>query len=109
MSHDQEVTSSTGNVFEDLDLPEADTALAKAKLAAGISRIIEDRHLTQTEAAELLGVDQPKISALARGRLSGFSTERLLRFLNALGQDVDIVIRNGGRASAPGKLRVVTR
>lgn len=108
MNRDQKVTPSAGNVFEDLDLPEADTALAKAKLAARIGSIIEHRHLTQTEAAEILDIDQPKVSALVRGRLEGFSTERLLRFLNALGRDVDIVIRKRGSAATPGKVRVVT-
>lgn len=84
---------SSGNVFADLGLPNAEERLAKAELARKIGAIIAERHLTQTQAAELLGIDQPKISALMRGRLESFSLERLMRFLNALGRDVEIVVK----------------
>jgi predicted XRE-type DNA-binding protein len=67
--------------------------LAKADLALRIAQLLAEQRLTQKQAAALLGLDQPKVSALLRGKLEGFSTARLLRFLNALGQDVDIVIR----------------
>jgi predicted XRE-type DNA-binding protein len=87
------VTESCGNVFADLGLPDADELMTKAKLALRIEQIMRERKLTQARAAKLLGVDQPKISALARGRLDGFSVERLFRFLNALDRDVEIVIR----------------
>jgi predicted XRE-type DNA-binding protein len=102
-------TESSGNVFADLGLPDADELLAKADLAIQISRIIEERELTQAEAAELLGVDQPKVSALVRGRLEGFSIERLTRFLNALGQDVEIVVRPKPRTQRQGQTRVISR
>ncbi len=102
-------TESSGNVFADLGLPDADELLAKADLAIQISRIIEDRALTQAEAASLLGVDQPKVSALVRGRLEGFSMERLYRFLNALGQDIEIVVRPKPRAQSHAEVRVVSR
>jgi predicted XRE-type DNA-binding protein len=69
--------------------------LAKAELAARICGVIARRKLTQARAAAVLGIEQPKVSALIRGRLDGFSTDRLFRFLNDLGQDVDIVIRSG--------------
>ena len=91
---------SSGNVFEDLGLSAADELQAKADLAYEISRTIEDRGLTQAQAAELLGVDQPKVSALVRGRLTGFSMERLYRYLIALGKEIEIVVRP--RASAAG-------
>jgi predicted XRE-type DNA-binding protein len=87
------VEESTGNVFADLGLPEADQLLAKAELVRTIRVLIERRSLTQTDAARLLGTTQPKVSDLFRGRLDGFSMERLYRFLNALGQDVQIVVR----------------
>ena len=93
MSDEIKITRSSGNIFADLGLPDADHLLAKADLAIEISSIIEDRGLTQAEAAEIMGVDQPKVSALVRGRLDGFSMERLYRFLNALGRDVEIVVR----------------
>lgn len=88
-----EIEQGSGNVFADLGLPNAEDRLAKANLARKISEIIARRHLNQVEAAELLGIDQPKISALARGRLAGFSLERLVRFLNILGRDVRIVVK----------------
>jgi len=84
---------SSSNVFADLGHPEPDEALVKAKLAYVISTIILDKGWSQTQAADVLGVDQPKISALLNGRLRGFSTERLIRFLNALDQDVEIAVR----------------
>ncbi len=97
---------STGNVFADLDLPKPDEALAKAELAQKIVAILHERRLTQTDAAAMLGVDQPKISALMRGRLSGFSIERLLRFLLLLGRDVEINIKPRPRSRAQSRLLV---
>jgi predicted XRE-type DNA-binding protein len=101
------VTKSSGNVFADLSLPDPENALAKAKLASAICRVIEQRGLTQTQAAKLLGLDQPKISALVRGKLSGFSTDRLLRFLNDLGHEVAIIIRPAKPVGHRGDIRVV--
>lgn len=103
--HDVEVSS--GNVFADLGIPEPEEALAKADLAYRISSIITHRHLTQKEAAELLDIDQPKVSALMRGRLGGFSTDRLLRFLNALGRDVEIRVKRTSRTRTYGRTHVV--
>ena len=104
-----EHTVSSGNVFADMGLPNAEELLAKADLAIQISRIIEEHELTQAQAAEVLGIDQPKVSALVRGRLDGFSIERLTRFLNALGQDVEIVVRPKPRSEHQGHTRVIAR
>lgn len=82
-------TPSSGNVFADLNLPQADDLLAKAELATKIIAEIQRRRMTQTQAAAILGTDQPKVSALRQGKLSGFSIERLMRFLLVLGRDVD--------------------
>jgi predicted XRE-type DNA-binding protein len=87
------IEASSGNVFADLDLKNPEEMLAKAELVQRICDIIAERKLTQTKAASLLGIDQPKISALMRGKLDGFSLDRLFRFLNALGRDVEIIIR----------------
>jgi predicted XRE-type DNA-binding protein len=81
-------TPSSGNVFEDMRLPEADDLLAKAELAAKVADEIQRRRLTQGQAAALLGIDRPKISALKQGELSGFSIGRLTRFLVLSGRDV---------------------
>ena len=82
----------TGNIFADLGLANPEEAQAKADLVDRIVDIIEERKLTQVQAGKLLGVDQPKVSALMRGRLTDFSIERLLRFLLSLGQDVKIAV-----------------
>jgi len=79
---------SSGNVFADLGLPEADELIAKAELARQIADVVSHRHLTRAQAARVLGTTQPKVSALYAGRLAGFSMERLIRFLNALGVGV---------------------
>jgi predicted XRE-type DNA-binding protein len=97
---------SSGNVFKDLGLENPEELLAKARLASRISDIIKKRKLTQKKAAILLGVDQPKISALVNGRLTGFSTERLMRFVMLLGRNVKIVIEK--KAMTKGHLAVVS-
>jgi predicted XRE-type DNA-binding protein len=97
---------SSGKVFADLGLDAPEEALAKAELAAKISEIIEAKGLTQAAAAKVLGIDQPKVSALLRGKLTGFSTERLIKFLNALGRDVEIVVKDRSRRKV-GHLQVV--
>ena len=94
------ITRSTGNVFEDLELPDASDLLVKARLVSLIAQIIESRGLTQAEAAGVLGTTQPVVSHLSRGLLSGFSIDRLLRFLNALGHDVEIRVRSQGSPRA---------
>src|SRR3546814_3753101 len=83
----------TGNVFADLGLPDAVDRQTKARLAIAINAIIEARGLKQIEAGRILAIPQPKVSALANYRLDGFSVERLMGFLTALDQDVQIMIR----------------
>lgn len=95
----------SGNAFADLGHPRPAEALAKAELARKIGTTIERRGLTQAAAAALLEIDQPKVSALTRGRLAGFSLDRLVRFLVLLGSDVEIVVKP--RARAAGRARVV--
>jgi predicted XRE-type DNA-binding protein len=87
------VIEGSGNVYADLGFSNPEEMLAKAEVVRQIVHIIRERGLTQTRAAELLNLNQPKISGLLRGKFAGFSMDRLLRFLNALGQNVEIVIR----------------
>jgi predicted XRE-type DNA-binding protein len=101
------VIESSGNVFADMGLPEAEEELTKAQLASHIRRVIRRRRLTQVAAAARMGVDQPKVSALLNGRLANFSSERLMRLLTALGQDVDITVRATPRNRAQGRIRVL--
>ena len=101
------ITKSTGNVYADLAFADAGEQQAKSEIAQQIARIIKHRKLTQKLAAEILGVDQPKISALQRGLLKGFSMERLLGFLNKLDRDVEIVIKlKPNKRKSPARLSV---
>lgn len=106
MKNSVEHVVSSGNVFADLGLPDAQDLLAKSNLAHQIGTIISHRHLNQTEAAAVLGTTQPKVSDLLRGRLDGFSIERLIRFLNALDRDVRIVVSPKPRTQPRGRLSV---
>ena len=99
---------SSGNVLADIGLPKPEERLAKADLAIRIVETIRARRLTQTRAARILKIDQPKISRLLQGRLSGFSTERLMHFLTLLGRDVEIVVKRAPRSRRQGRVRVVT-
>lgn len=107
MSNDSDYTVSSGNVFADLEIAELEEALVKAELASRISEILEDRHLTPAEAARLLGIDRSKVSALVRGRLTGFSTERLFAFLNVLDRDVEIAISVKPASRERARVRVL--
>ena len=95
---------STGNVFADIGLADADEHLIKAGLVVKIDRIIRQRQLTQAATAQLIGIDQPKVSAMLAGQFRGYSVERLMRFLVALGHDVEIVVKPRKRGVA--ELRV---
>lgn len=100
------VEESSGNVFADIGLPNPEEHLVKAMLVVRISTVLKSRKLTQRGAAKLMGIDQPKVSALLRGRYSGYSTDRLLRFLVALGQDVEIVIRAKPKRQRVARIQV---
>jgi predicted XRE-type DNA-binding protein len=102
------VTAGSGNVFADLGLPEAEEELTKAQLASEIRQVIRRRRLTQVAAAALMGIDQPKVSALLNGRLANFSSDRLMRLLTALGQDVEIKVKAKPRNRSNGRVRVIS-
>ena len=102
---DTTVERGSGNVFADLGFPDADAHLVKAELVSRIDDIVRDRGLTQIAAARLMGLSQPDVSRLLRGDFREYSLERLLRLLNALGRDIDIVIRQPGSADR-GRLRI---
>jgi len=100
------VIDSSGNVFADLGLPTTEDEMLKVALARAITNAVRKRELTQTEAAKIIGVDQAKISALLRGRLKGFSVDRLVRYLVMLGKDIDIRISARAK-NEPGRIKVV--
>ena len=102
----ESIVRSSGNVFADLGLRDAREKQTKVRLAVAIQQIIQTRHLSQTAAARLLDINQPKISALVNYHLDGFSVERLLHFLNALDRDVEIVIRKKPRSRKTARIVV---
>ena len=102
MSDDISITESSGNIFEDLGFShaEAEEELLKAQLGAEVFSILQSRHLTQTAAAKILGVKQPEISRLKKGKFSYYSVERLMRFLERLNCEVSIHIVRPEREEA---------
>ncbi len=106
-SGEETIIRGTGNVFADLGFTDADERQTKLRLALAVNRVIARRKLTQATAAEKLGVNQPKISALANYKLDGFSVERLMVFLTALDQDVEITIKNKPRSRSTARIAVV--
>jgi len=106
MTHAIPIHESSGNVFADLGVANPEEYLAKSELAARILRIVQSRRLTQAAAGKVLNISQPKVSALLNGRLDGFSTERLFRFLNNLGCDVQIRVSKP-RPRAHGRVHVL--
>ena len=105
MIDDSTVHNSSGNVFADLGIEDSEEYMAKSDLAAEILRIVQRRRLTQAEAAKLLGIRQPKVSELLRGRLDGFSTDRLLRFIIRLGYNVQIKLSKA-RGNRQGHMEI---
>ena|SRR6202790_3462560 len=102
----ERIVRSSGNVFADLGFADADERQTKVRLAFAINEVLQRRGLPQGKAAEQLGINQPKVSALSKYRLEGFSVERLIRFLTSLNQDVEIVIRNKPRTRRQGRVFV---
>lgn len=100
------VTRGTGNVFADLGFPDATERQAKLRLAYALNQVLEARKLSQADAAKVLRVTQPKVSALRHYKLAGFSVERLMNLLTALDQDVEIVIRQKPRSRKAGRISV---
>ena len=100
------VVRSSGNVFADLGFADAGERQTKVRLAMAINGVLQRRGLSQGKAAEMLGINQPKVSALSKYRLEGFSVERLMRFLTSLNQDVEIIIRDRIRIRRPGRIFV---
>jgi predicted XRE-type DNA-binding protein len=102
----EKIERSSGNVFADLGFPDSGERQTKVRLAVAINDVVRRRGLSQAKAAQLLGINQPKVSALSKYRLDGFSVERLMRFLTSLNQDVEIIIRNRPRTRTPGRVFV---
>ena len=106
-SSSQKVETSSGNVFADLGFQDAEERLLKAKLATKITQLIEKKGWTQAQTAERTALDQPKVSRLLRGQLSGFSADRLFAVLNRLGHSVEVRISAKERAPEKSYIRVM--
>jgi predicted XRE-type DNA-binding protein len=104
---EMQIARGTRNLFADLGYADAEERQTKLRLAYALDQIIEKRHLTQAAAAKLLGITQPKVSALRHYKLDGFSVERLMGFLTALDRDIEIVIKKKPRSRAAARIRVV--
>ncbi|MGH8677362.1 MAG: helix-turn-helix domain-containing protein [Burkholderiales bacterium] len=102
-----EIHKGSRNVYADLGYADAEEMLIKAKLVSKISEIVRSKGLTQAETAKILGLTQPKISALLRGQFRGISERKLIDCLTSLGRDVEIVVKDSPRRRAGGKLTVV--
>jgi predicted XRE-type DNA-binding protein len=101
------ITRGTGNVFADLGFPDPADRQAKLRLAYALNQVLDGRALSQAEAAKVLGLRQPKVSALRNYKLAGFSVERLMNLLTALDQDVAIIIRTKPRTRKAARISVV--
>ena len=101
------IQTGSGNVYADIGVPDADAMLIKAQLMTKIAELIKRKGLTQTQAGHLLGLPQPKVSALLRGNFRGTSERRLLDCLTRLGRDVQVVVKAAPRHRESGKLSVV--
>jgi predicted XRE-type DNA-binding protein len=101
------ITRGSTNVFEDLGYPDATERQAKPRLAYTLNQVLEGRELSQADAAKVLGITQPKVSALRHYEPAGFSVERLMNLSTALDQDVEIVIRQKPRSRKSGRISVV--
>lgn len=102
-----EIEESSGNVYADLQTPDAEAMYVKARLASKIGDILRHRHLTQQQAAEVLGIPQPKLSGLLRGQFRGISEAKMMECLNRLGRDVEIVVHKAPGRQAQGHTQVV--
>jgi len=106
---DTTITQSGPNIFADMDLPDAEELHTKVRLAVALYHVIKGRKLKQAQAAKILGIPQPKVSALLNGKLGGFSSQKLIEFLTAMNNDVDIVIKPRRVKSGAGKITVLSQ
>lgn len=102
-----EIHEGSGNVYADLGYSNAEEMLIKAKLVSKIAEIVDSKGLTQVQTAKILGLTQPKVSALLRGQFRGISERKLIDCLTSLGRDVEIVVKDAPRRQTGGKLTVV--
>ena len=101
------IEESSGNIYEDLEIPNANEMRIKSQLSAKIGEIIKARHLTQSQASEILGLSQPKLSEMLRGKFRGISEAKMMECLSHLGRDVQIVVKPAPRSRKEGRIEVM--
>ena len=104
MTRKIKVEMSSGNIFADLGLPDAETHFLKAQIVSEIYRLTHERKLTQIQAGKLMGISQPEVSRLFKGNFREYSIDRLMSFLTAFDRDVDIVVRPHKKAGKTGRI-----
>lgn len=106
MARKSKITKSSGNIFADLDLPDSGEHYVKAHLVMLIGQIIHKRELTQVQAAAKMGIKQPDVSKLLRGRFEGFSLQRLMLFIQHLGLDIEIKVKKPSKPQQEGRISI---
>lgn len=104
---DTKIEQGSGNIYADIGMPDADAMLIKARLASKIAEIIQYRHLTQNEAASIIGMPQSKLSNMLRGKFRGISEFKMLYCLNNLDQDIEIMVKETSRNQPIGKTSII--
>ena len=99
-----EIHQSSGNIYADLELPDAEIHYIKSQIVIQLYRLTNLRKLTQAKAGELMGISQPEVSRLFKGRFREYSVERLMGFLTAFDQDVEITVRPHPKAGEGGRI-----
>ena len=107
MKRDTKITAGKGNIFADLNLPDAETHFLKAQIVSEIYRLMKERKLTQVQAGKRMGISQPEVSRMFKGHFREYSIERLLEFLTIYDRDVEIVVKPRKRTGKAGRIRFV--
>jgi len=107
MKRKSNITAGSGNIFADLNLPDAETHFLKAQIVSEIYRLIGERGLTQAQAGKRMGISQPEVSRMLKGNFREYSIDRLMDFLTRFDRDVDIVVRPHRKTGKAGRIRFV--
>ncbi len=107
MKRKTDITTGSGNIFADLNLPDAETHFLKAQIVSEIYRLTKERKLTQVQAGKRMGISQPEVSRMFKGHFREYSIERLIEFLTLFDRDVDIVVKPHKKAGKSGRIRFV--
>ena len=107
MKRDAHITAGSGNIFADLNLPDAETHFLKAQIVSEIYRLTKERKLTQVESGKRMGISQPEVSRMFKGQVREYSIDRLMEFLTAFDRDVEIVVKPHKKTGKTGRIRFV--